>query len=120
MNQTSNPKASSNSRTEAGPSSVVLVISGLGHIPAIKNSMFAIVKKENREWKRRCVESFKSQLFSGLPMTERAIPTPHSLRSLIALLPADDNWKCIPVIHIQCIKVKSGEEGAQITIQEIL
>lgn len=91
----------------------------MGHIPAIKNSMYAIVEKGNREWKKRCVINFISQLLSNIPTNERATLTPPFLRSLIASLPRDDSWKDIPIISINCVKVPKGEEGAEILITKI-
>lgn len=100
-------------------SSVTLSIKGLGHVPAIKNSMFAIVDKKNREWKRRCVKSFVSQLISSLPMDAQGTVTPQSLQSLIALLPQDDSWKDIPVHLVTCFKVPKGDEGARVEISAL-
>ncbi len=96
-----------------------MVVAGLSHIPAIKNSMFSIVDKKNRDWKRRCVKSFESQLLSSLPTTEHATQMLLSLRSWIASLPYDDSWKDMPEISIQCLKVAKGEEGARIEITPI-
>lgn len=99
--------------------SVTLNVRGLGHVPSIKNSMFAIVDKKNREWKRRCVSLFVSNLLSSIQTNEPGTLTPHSLRSLIASLPRDDSWRDIPEIQIRCVRVPKGEEGASITISEI-
>lgn len=81
--------------------------------------MYAIVKKGKREWKKRCVINFISQLLSNIPTNERATLTPPFLRSLIASLPRDDNWKIIPVITVTAVKVPKGEEGAEILITKI-
>lgn len=110
---------SSENLKSASSGTVKLVVKGLGHIPAIKNSMFSIVKKENREWKRRCVQNFLSQLISSLPTTESGTVTPLALQSLIASLPPDDNWQVIPSIRIEAQKVEPGEEGATIVIERI-
>lgn len=99
--------------------SVTLNVRGLNHIPALKNSMYAIVDKENREWKRRCVQLFVSQLLSSIPTSERATLTPLSLRCLIASLPHDDNWKVIREITLTCEKVTKGDEGATIVIEPL-
>lgn len=96
-----------------------LVVRGLGHVPAIKNSMFSIVDPKNREWKRRCVQSFVSQLLSSIPTSEQETPMPHFLRCLIASLPHDDNWKVVSEIQIQCQEVPPGDEGAEITIYRL-
>lgn len=99
--------------------SVTLRVTGLGHIPAIKNSMYAIVEPKNREWKKRCVQLLSSQLLSSIATTEHGTVTPQCLRSLIALLPRDDSWKDIPEIHIYAKKVPKGEEGAVIEITRL-
>ena len=88
----------------------------MGHIPAIKNSMFSIVQKENREWKRRCVKLFVSQLRSVLQTYEPVTQMQLSAPSLIASLPPDDNWKVIPEIIVKSQKVQPGDEGASIEI----
>lgn len=110
---------SANGSASKPPAIVRLSLIGLGHVPAIKNSMFAIVNKENREWKRRAVKLFVSQLLSSIPTSEHGTVTPQSLQSLMQLLPPDDNWKCIPETHVYCRKVSPGEEGADITIELI-
>lgn len=97
-------------------SKLTLEIQGLGHIPALKNSMFSIVDKENRQWKKRCVEHFVSQLLSASLISVHATPMLHSLPSLIASLPQDDSWKDITEINIRCQKVAKGLEGATIEI----
>lgn len=98
---------------------VTLNIKGLGHVPSIKNSMFSIVDKKNRDWKRRAVNLFVSQLFSSLPTGASGTVTPQSLQSLIASLPHDDCWEAIPETYVFCRKVGKGEEGATIIIEEI-
>lgn len=99
--------------------SVTLIVRGLGHIPALKNSMYAIVDKKNREWKRRCIQLFGSQLLSGTATGEPATLTPHSLRCLTQLLPLDDGWRHIPEINIRCVQVPKGQEGAEIVIERL-
>lgn len=101
------------------PNSWTLEVKGLGHIPALKNSMYAIVDKEKRLWKKKCVQLFASQLFSALKTTESGILTPQFLRSLIHSLPYDDSWKDIPELHVTCQKVPKGQAGALITIERI-
>lgn len=101
------------------PNPIRLQIKNLGHIPAIKNSMYAIVDKKNRQWKKLCVESFVSQLLSSIQTNEPGTVTPQSVLSLMQSLPADDSWKNIPEHSVRCIKVAKGEEGAEILIEEI-
>jgi len=98
---------------------VTLTVRGLGHIPALKNSFYRIVDNETRDWKRRAIKSFVFQLLSGTATTGCATPTPLCPQSLIASLPPDDRWQNIPDIHLTSIKVKPGEEGADITIEPL-
>lgn len=93
-----------------------LKIRGLGHVPAIKNSMFSIVKKENREWKRQCVRSIVSQLLSECPISGDVTLMQDFLRSRIASLPPDDNWKIISSVALEVILCQKGDEGADIEI----
>lgn len=112
-----------NSATASPPNcgrKIVLKVRGLGHVPAKKNSMYAVVAGECRRWQKRCQAVLVSQLLSACPTSETATSTTEHLRSLIASLPADDNWKCIPEIHLTVIEVEPGEEGANIIIEEIL
>lgn len=115
-------KSKEDSQTPLPPSSqpiLKLSVKGLGHVPAIKNSMFAIVKKKNREWKKRCVQNFVFQSISIIPTNEQGTLTPQSLHSLTALLPLDDSWKDIPEHSVRCVKVPKGEEGAEILIERL-
>ncbi len=98
---------------------VKLEIRNQGHIPAIKNSFHAIVKPENRQWKKRCVESFAQQLLYGTAITEFGTPMRLSPQSLIAWLPHDDRWQAIPETHVFCEKCEPGEEGATILIERL-
>jgi hypothetical protein len=110
----------SDANSQTPESKLTLTITGLGHIPAIKNSMFAIVKPENREWKRRCVQSFVLQLCSDSLTGESATLTQPLAQSLIASLPQDDSWRDLPEINIKCEACPRGQEGATITIESIL
>lgn len=116
---TNSSQPGSSSSTGSTSSRVKLVVRGLGHVPALKNSFHAIVKPENREWKRRCVKLLESQLLCGSVTIESATQMPRSRRSSIALLPSDDCWQVIPEISIKSIKVQPGEEGADIQIEEL-
>lgn len=116
MNENSSKPVGSSSQTVVSVGPVNLSLRGLGHVPSLKNSFHSIIKPENREWKRRAVKSLESQLLSALPTGASATVMQHSLRSLIASLPPDDNWKVISEIRITAQKVAPGEEGADITI----
>lgn len=100
------------------PNGVLLKVAGLGHIPALKNSMFSIVDKEKREWKRRCVQSFVSQLLSAMPTGAPETWTPDSQPFWTALLKQsakfDDNWKVIREIGMSGHECAPGEEGAEL------
>jgi hypothetical protein len=98
---------------------VKLRVEGLGHVPSIKNSMYAIVQKENRSWKSAAVAGFVSQLVCSCPTTSGATLTAEQLHSLIASLPHDDNWRIVSELHINCRRVPKGQEGAEITIEAI-
>lgn len=96
-----------------------LLVRSLGHVPALKNSMFAIVKKENREWKKKCVNDFVFQLLSGTATVEQGTQTLPLPPCTTASLPQDDSWRDIPETHVYCEGVAHGEEGADILIVEI-
>lgn len=100
-----------------GTPRLVLQVRGLGHVPSLKNSMFAIVQREKREWKRRCVQSFVSQLRSHIATCATAIPTTPLPPCSTAWLPRNDTWKDIPQFSVTCVKVEPGEEGATIEIE---
>ena len=113
-------KSENASQTPApAQSRVTLQIRGLGHVPAVKNSFYRIVDSETREWKRRCIESFISQLLSGTATTGSVTPMPLCPRSLIASLPHDDRWQICPSIRLESVKVAPGLEGAEIVIEPI-
>lgn len=110
-------KSFPNGPTQANPRlPVTLVVRDLGHVPAIKNSMFSIVDKKNRAWKRRCVQSFVWQFYSGTATNERVTLTLPCPPSWIASLPQDDNWKILPEIMVRSVKVPKGQEGALVEI----
>lgn len=81
--------------------------------------MFSIVQKDYRNWKKRCVQSFVSQLLSGTATTGFVTQTLLPPQSLMPLLPADDRWQIIAEHSVKCVKVNPGEEGAFIEIQQI-
>jgi hypothetical protein len=41
------------------------------------------------------------------------------LFSILWLMPADDSWKWIPSITVDCEEVPEGEEGVDITIERL-
>jgi len=97
--------------------SLVLHVRNLGHVPSFKNGrQLFLTSKRNREWMKRCTDSFVSQLLSKCQTADEGTLTAVSLRSSIVSLPADDNWKIIPQIVLTSEKVIDGEEGATIEI----
>ena len=98
---------------------IILEVKGRGHVPALKNSMYAVVNKNNRQWKKECVNSFVCQLLSASPTSGRVTLTMQQLSSLIASLPPDDNWKVIAELRIRAEKVLPGQEGALLTIEQL-
>lgn len=103
------------------PDALVLVIKGIGPVPAKKNSKLItrgrlITKPEYQEWTKKCVQLIASQLCSGIPtnadgtLTE---PLPQS-RMRFALL--DDCWTKVEYGEIRAELVEKGEEGAVIVI----
>lgn len=101
-----------------------LVIRGLGHVVSFKNSkMIArgrlITDPKKQEQMDRIIRSFESQLLSAFQTTEGAILTVPYRQFLTASLPADDDWKHLPEIHLSVALVPKGEEGAEITIERI-
>ena len=77
-----------------------------------------VTTNEHREWMNQCVESFVSQLLSATQATDPdQTPTVRLPLSLIASsVPLDDSRKWITQIHVICIEVDSGDEGADIAV----
>jgi len=103
---------------------VVLQVRGLGPVPAFKNSKLLargrlLTKPEYREWMVKCVRNFVSQLVSGTAIEGVGMQTEPSPHCWTAWLPPDDNWKCIPEIHVKAEMCAKGEEGATVTIERI-
>lgn len=104
---------------------VVLEVSGLGPVPAMKNNkMIArgrlITNPKRQEWMSRCISLFVSQFISASRTTGDATWTGQRQRSSIALsLPADDCWTWIQELRIRASKCQKGEEGATIRVEPI-
>lgn len=90
-----------------------------GHVPAMKNAMFAIVDKGKRSWKHQCVQDFVFQLISGLATGGNATLTTAQLLYLTQRFPRDDNWQNIPELNVRGSRCEKGKEGATIIIEEI-
>tara|TARA_R110002020_G_scaffold13719_8_gene49170 strand:+ start:15 stop:365 length:351 start_codon:yes stop_codon:yes gene_type:complete len=103
---------------------LLLTVKGLGHVPSLKNRKRIargrlITDPKVQKWMANCVSSFVSQLRSNFQTTDDATSTGDWLRSSIASLPADDNWKILPQIQVQAEKVDKGDEGAVILLEKI-
>jgi hypothetical protein len=106
----------------------VLVIKGIGPVPAKKNSKLLFrdkrtgkpqlrTKPEYQEWTKKCVQLIVSQLCSGTPTSEDGTWTGPCPPSRMRFAPLDDNWREIEYGEIRAEKVEKGEEGAVITIE---
>lgn len=110
---------------------ISLEVQGLGPVPALKNSKRAILDSKTghmrtltepkvKEWMRRCVQSFVSQLYSGILPIDVGTSTELQARSLIASsLPEDDCWTCLPQLSVTAVKCARGEDGATVTITRL-
>jgi len=105
---------------------ITLELKGLGHVPSKKNKHFCakdgkrvLLDLKTKHWMRRAANSIAFQLCSVFPTTAAVTLTAPALRSLIALLPHDDNWSVIPELSVRAVRVPKGQEGALITIEEI-
>ena len=106
------------------PDEIVLVIKGLGHIPAFKNKKRImrgrlITAPRAQKWMKQCVSSFISQLKYMFQTGDAATSTGHWRQLAIASLPPDDNWKVIPKMTISVKVVPKGEEGGTVTLTRI-
>jgi hypothetical protein len=107
-----------------GSTRIYLEVRGLGHVPSKKNTYNPVgnrvlLDQKAREWIARCQQSLLSQLLSKCPTDEGGTLTAHSLHSLIASLPSDDNCSIMRRECIQVLDVKAGEEGAEIILERI-
>lgn len=104
---------------------ITLHVRNMGHIPAKKNYHFPnkngglCIDKRVKDWTTRCTASFVFALLSGCQTEETGTLMVPLLRSLIASLPQDDNWKIISEIQIKAVGTIAGDEGATITIERI-
>lgn len=119
-------------KTECGPSRVVLEVKGI--IPSFKTQKTAYgwrdketgkifarpaTLPEHKEWMKKTVLNFASQLRSAFQITESTTRMDATLRSLIASLPADDCWTALPETVLKSELCHPGEEGATILIERI-
>lgn len=114
------PQDGLSNQTEHIAGRVVLTVKSLGHVPSVKNGkQLFLMNKRNRTWMQKCTEHFALQLLSLCRMNGGGTVTEHSLRSVIASLPADDNWKVISEESVKAVRVAKGNEGAHILIERI-
>lgn len=111
---------------------IVLAVKNQGHVPSFKTQKragihrvtgkpFVVSKKEIREWMEKCTQSFESQLFSAsLTTGGETLTAPPPLSSIVSSLPLDDSRQWISELLVVDADVAKGEEGAEITITEIV
>jgi hypothetical protein len=103
---------------------LVLVVKGLGAVPAFKNKKIIVGKRlitapKARQWMVSAVSNMYSQLKSLYQTSGGATSTVRWQQSATALLPYDDNWKAIPEITVKVRMVEKGEEGAIIRLTRL-
>lgn len=108
---------------------IALSVKHQGPVPAFKNSKALVVingkprmftKKEYKQWMKRCIRSFESQLFCVTQIGGGGTPTVPLLHSSIASsLPHDDSWDWIPQLSVYAELCPKGEEGAAIIIEQL-
>ena len=108
---------------------LVLTIQGK-QIPSKKNRHYCSVPKPGRRARVLMDEKIKKrleaitrdfvfQLLSESQTSGTMMQTGCSPLSWIAsLLPEDDSWKWVPDLTVHCEKVKKGQEGCEITIEQ--
>ena len=65
-------------------------------------------------------EGFVSQFLCGSATEGAGILTEAQRLSLTALWPRDDCWTCVPELHVTARLVPKGQEGADITIEQLI
>lgn len=107
---------------------IVIVIKGIGHVPAKKNSKqiipgrngrktMLITKPEYQEWTKRCVLLIESQLYSAMQTNGVGTSTEDLAQFSTLWLPPDDNWTQVEIGCLIPELVAKGEEGAVIVIE---
>lgn len=104
--------------------SLVIVIRGIGHVPAFKNKKIIAGKRlitapKARQWMELATKDMYSQLKSLFQTGDDETSTAHWQHSAIASWPLDDNWQQIPQITVRVRKVAKGDEGAIIKLTKI-
>ena len=96
-----------------------------GHVSTHKNSkmlahgrLFTAPAKQR--WMEETIASFLSQLISGSATSDGVTSTERLPLSVIAsCVPSEDCWTCVPQMHLSARLVPKGEEGADITIEQL-
>lgn len=105
--------------------SLTLRVRGCGHVPSFKNGKMLsrgrlITSPVKQKWMEKAARSIESQLRSALQTTETGTqtgPIPPSL--ILTSLPLEDSLVWIGAPCGRWLKVKKGEEGADITIERL-
>lgn len=117
-----------NNSSKCNDGAIRIVIQGLGHVPAKKNSKAIvpgkgkrksrlITKPEYQQWIQRCTHAIVSQLFSGIQTSVGEMSMADSAQFLMSLLPSDDNWVEVEIGFVRGEKVDKGQEGAVVIIE---
>src|SRR5881394_2255273 len=127
----SNNPSSGPGVTESIPTAngIRLTLQGLGPIPSFKNTKRVVFQSDGtgkpvteantKAWMRRATKLIASQLCSAFQTEGGTTLAAAQARSLIASLPHDDCWTCIPELAIRSELCEPGKEGAEIIICEI-
>jgi hypothetical protein len=104
--------------------STVILIRGIGHVPAFKNKKIIAGKRlvtapKARQWMELATKDMYSKLKSLYQTGEGATSTEHWQQSAIASWPSDDNWQQIPQITVKVRRVEKGDEGAIVRLTKI-
>ncbi len=97
----------------------------MGHVPSFKNGKLLtrgrlITHPAKQKWMKKAARSIESQLRSALQITETGTLTEPTQRSLILTsLLLEDSLAWIGAPCGRWLKVKKGEEGADITIEAL-
>jgi len=110
---------------------IELAVKNQGHVPSFKTQKkaaihketgmpFVVSKKETKQWMKRCIQNFESQLLLlTLTTGDATLTAPCPPSSIASSLPQDDSRQWLPEIVVRCIEVEPGYEGATIIIEPI-
>lgn len=105
---------------------IELAVRHKGPVPSLKNHKrvirgMLITEPKVKRWMEEVISDFESQLFCATRTTAGAIlTTPHPHSSIVSSLPLDDSRQWISELLIVSADVDKGQDGATITIEEIL